>query len=618
MPARLELEAVIGFGGKVPHGLHWHPNGTHIVYPLGSTVVIKSLVDGSQSFLTGHTDVITAVAVSKCGRYVASGQKAPMGAKTPIILWDFAAGVAHAGSDVHEGEVLHRLLLHKVAIQALSFSSDGEFLASLGGQDDNSLAVWETASGRAVCGTLAGSHAALTVTWLHGRNDKLLTAGQYNIRSWDFNYDRRRCTPEDFKVGGVKRVFTSLAVDASNGIAYAGSSTGDVLEFDVANGRFVQQSSHRFSQGVLSLALVGDSVYAGTGDGALVRLAARDLSVKKAAELMGGVTSIAPSSDGSTAFAGTAAGNIYGVNLGTLEAQLRGTAPSTPVADVCFPAGTSDLFLTAAGSDIRVWHARQRRELLRIQVPNMTCLCLAINGAGTCIVSGWDDGRVRGFSPETGKLLFTIPDAHIEAVTAIAFTHAGSKLVTGGRDGRVRVWSLQPRSQTLELSFKEHKKEITSVQVSANDEEAISSSADGSCLVWNLRRGTRANALFASTVFRAVTYHPDESQLLTCGSDRKLTYWDTSDCTAIRIMEGSTEEIMSVDIEKDGVAFASGGLDRQVKLWLYDEGDAVAVGAGHSGAITKVRISPDKRIIVSVGAEGAIFIWRYPGELVGK
>ena len=72
---------MIGFSGKVPSGLHWHPNATHIVYPLGTTVVIKSLVDGSQSFLTGHTDTITTVALSACGRFVASGQKSNFGKK---------------------------------------------------------------------------------------------------------------------------------------------------------------------------------------------------------------------------------------------------------------------------------------------------------------------------------------------------------------------------------------------------------------------------------------------------------------------------------------------------------------------------------------------------------
>ena len=59
-----------------------------------------------------------------------------------------------------------------------------------------------------------------------------------------------------------------------------------------------------------------------------------------------------------------------------------------------------------------------------------------------------------------------------------------------------------------------------------DDSEAVSSSADGSCIAWDLQRFVRLNAFFASTMFNSILYHPDESQMLTCGSDRKITYWD--------------------------------------------------------------------------------------------
>lgn len=39
--------------------------------------------------------------------------------------------------------MVHRMKLHKVLIQSLSFSHDEQYLASLGGQDDNSLVIWE-------------------------------------------------------------------------------------------------------------------------------------------------------------------------------------------------------------------------------------------------------------------------------------------------------------------------------------------------------------------------------------------------------------------------------------------------------------------------------------------
>lgn len=342
-------------------------------------------------------------------------------------------------------------------------------------------------------------------------------------------------------------------------------------------------------------------------------MAAGDLSVRKVAECMGGVTSIALSADFSASIAGTEAGNLYMVPPASCEAKLLSTAHCAPIVDACFPAGTSELFLTASGGEIRVWNTRKCAELLRIQIPNLHVLCIGINAAGTSIISGWDDGKVRAFLPESGKLQYAIHEAHADAVTAVAFTPDGQRVISGGRDGRVRVWNVAGRAQTMELSFKEHKKEVTSIAVTATGEEAVTASADGSCLIWNLKRGTRSNALFASTVFRAAVYHPDESQLLTAGSDRRLTYWDATDCSAIRIMDGSTEEITSVDIEPTGSLFASAGLDRQVKVWRYDEGDCVAVGVGHSGAVNKVRISPDNRIIISGGSEGALLIWAMPG-----
>ncbi len=52
--------------------------------------------------------------------------------KADIIIWDF-----------DKLEQVHRLKLHKVLIQSLAFSHNEQYLASLGGQDDNTLVIWE-------------------------------------------------------------------------------------------------------------------------------------------------------------------------------------------------------------------------------------------------------------------------------------------------------------------------------------------------------------------------------------------------------------------------------------------------------------------------------------------
>ena len=60
--------------GSVPHGLLVHPDGENLIYPLGCTVVIENIKTHEQNFLSGHTNDVSCLAVSKSGKYVASGQ----------------------------------------------------------------------------------------------------------------------------------------------------------------------------------------------------------------------------------------------------------------------------------------------------------------------------------------------------------------------------------------------------------------------------------------------------------------------------------------------------------------------------------------------------------------
>lgn len=52
----------------------------------------------------------------------------------------------------------------------------------------------------------------------------------------------------------------------------------------------------------------------------------------------------------------------------------------------------------------------------------------------------WNDGKIRGFTPETGKLKLMVNNAHSMGVTAIAITKDSSRIVSGGGEGQVRLF----------------------------------------------------------------------------------------------------------------------------------------------------------------------------------
>ena len=83
-PIDLKIKAVIGFSGKATNSLSYTPCGQYIVYPLGSFVVIKSLLADRESFLDMHTYDVTCCKMTNDGTRVASGQGNIAGVKVMI------------------------------------------------------------------------------------------------------------------------------------------------------------------------------------------------------------------------------------------------------------------------------------------------------------------------------------------------------------------------------------------------------------------------------------------------------------------------------------------------------------------------------------------------------
>ncbi|KAJ3195774.1 Cilia- and flagella-associated protein 52 [Irineochytrium annulatum] len=600
----------------VTQGLIKHPDGIHTVYSLGSTVVINDTrKPNAQEFLQGHTNVVSCLAVSRTGRYIASGQVTHMGFQADIIIWDFARRM-----------LARRLTLHKVKVQALAFSPNEKYLASLGAEDDNSIIVWDLEKGAAICGSPASkdsSGVTLSLAYLNKDDNCFVTGGHSTLRVWEINAVQRKVRPTDCQTGQIKRIVKCICVDNDDEFMYCGTTTGDLMQVNLRTKLFKHSGPPKekdlFSMGILSVALSpkNDIVIVGSGDGTIAALKLPKLNILKSVKVSGSVTSIS-FDDENTFFAGTSYSNIYRIGVADFSSTLKSTCHYAPINDICFPQDSSDVFATASDADIRVWNATTGTELLRIAVPNLECKCITFKKDGTSLVCGWNDGKIRAFGPQSGRLQYEINDAHKRSVTALAATEPYNqrgdfRIVSGGEDGQVRVWKISRQVQTLEDAMKEHKGTVTCIKIRSNNLECVSSSSDGSCIIWDLTRYVRNQVLFAPSFFKAVCYYPDESQILTSGTDRKVAYWEAFDGSLIRELEASqSDTINGLDITRNGRYFVLGGSDKLVKVYRYEEGDVACVGIGHSTDIMKVKVSPDQKHVVSVSADGAIFSWNFP------
>ena len=85
-------------------------------------------------FFAGHQAEITAMAVSRDGRLVASGER---GNRPVLRIWDAQTCV----------ELACLGPFHRQAVSCVAWSLDGRRVASVGADLDRSVALWESASG---------------------------------------------------------------------------------------------------------------------------------------------------------------------------------------------------------------------------------------------------------------------------------------------------------------------------------------------------------------------------------------------------------------------------------------------------------------------------------------
>ncbi|XP_063235469.1 cilia- and flagella-associated protein 52 [Bacillus rossius redtenbacheri] len=643
----LELLSVIGFDGITPNGLLLHPDMCHLIYPLGSKIVVQNRATKRQEFLCGHTNFITALDISPDGKMIASGQLNHMGFAASVRLWDF-----------EKREEIMKHELHKVRVESLAFSCDSKLLTSLGGRDDSYVIVWDIENNEALCGSLSvtGTSGDATVLCRSSNKPKsFCSAGMNNLRVWTIHPVTRSLSASDVAMGMIRRIVLCLVVDSRDEYLYCGTTTGDIMKVKInySDGetakhpvlvgclaKFVNKKkintsepAENFKNGVTALLLLpssegGDNIVVGAGDGTVEVVKEVTVSVPstgllrnpsephlrkvKTTNVGSKVTSLRLCGD--SLLVGTELCEMYTVHTDSFQGKLLATCHTNAIFSVTFPHNYPKKFLTSSKNDIRVWETETSRELIRITVQNFSCTCVRLTYDGKSIVSGWNDGSIRAFTPQTGRLIYLIHNAHRRGISALAVTRQGQQhVVTGGCDGQVQVWRISPTSQTQVGVLKQHKAPVSSLHLAHTDTTVVSASTDGTCIIWDIVRLTRLQTLFSNTQFMYACYNPSGTQVITVGSNRKIGYWEVFDGSLVREVEGSTSSSLNcVDVSSDGRLIVTGGNDQIVKMWKYLEGVCTHVGLGHAGIITSVCFSPDDQFVTSVGSDGGIFRWKNP------
>eukprot|EP00347_Sterkiella_histriomuscorum_P019026 403343251 len=430
----IDIIASIGFQSQYKDCFAIHPTNDFCIYAVGSNVVIKSLlVDNSFQYLKGHEGRVCAITVSQSGKLLASGEElSDQGFQAALIVWNF-----------FDKEMLYRVKFHKQRVQAFSFSCNDQYLVSLGGKvDGNQIVIWNMEEGKSECLQAASptvSESCQDIKFMNRNPNKFMTVHNNAVKFWTFDNIKHKFNVIDCQLGHVKRYINCLTIDESDTYAYCGTRTGDLIEIYIEKATFKRV-------GPLNRIFVG-------GINTILATSYPDLLI------------------------GAGDGTIAKINKKTMK-----------ISD-----GFSEVFASCSGGEIRIWKVKSQQELLRIDLAKTQenirhqCNSIEFMSDGKSLITGWTDGKIRAFLPQSGKLFYVINDAHKnKEVTALTTSVDCSKIVSGDSDGEIRLWHIGKQVQKLLMNQKQHTKRITSLQILLNDQQVASGSLDGNIIIWNL------------------------------------------------------------------------------------------------------------------------------------
>ncbi|CAF1152501.1 unnamed protein product [Rotaria sordida] len=169
--ANLRLEWVYGYrAANCRNNIHLTENN-ELVYFSAAVAIVQNIHDknrNQQRFFLGHDNDIISSCLHPDKITIATGQ---IGTNAQICIWNT------------QGKMKLESLLqgHADGVGAMNFNADGEKLASVGIDHDNTIKIWEWRRGKLLA-TVAGHTERVFDIIYHG--DHVITCGVKHIRFW--------------------------------------------------------------------------------------------------------------------------------------------------------------------------------------------------------------------------------------------------------------------------------------------------------------------------------------------------------------------------------------------------------------------------------------------------
>lgn len=110
-------------------------------------------------------------------------------------------------------------------------------------------------------------------------------------------------------------------------------------------------------------------------------------------------------------------------------------------------------------------------------------------------------------------------------------------------------------------------------------------------------------------LFGTVSFVTPDDKYIAFDADSSIVIFDTEKWSSVKMFEGHTEDVKSINYSPHGDYLVSGSVDNTVKIWDISSGECRKTLEGHNDEVRAVVFSPDGKLIVSGSVDGFIKIF---------
>mmetsp|Transcript_10499 Transcript_10499/g.17768 ORF Transcript_10499/g.17768 Transcript_10499/m.17768 type:complete len:1170 (-) Transcript_10499:144-3653(-) len=180
-----------------------------------------------------------------------------------------------------------------------------------------------------------------------------------------------------------------------------------------------------------------------------------------------------------------------------------------------------------------------------------------------------------------------------------------NRIVAASSDGSCRVYDIA--KQALVSTLKGHRAEITCCQYSYHGNRILTSSLDGTLRIWDASTGSTMHVLEHAAPVACCLFTQD-GRVLSGGDDKCAKLWNVGLAPSAVKSSQHTDSINALGYSIDGKMLVSGSSDFDVKVWDA-EGQVVALLGGHRSGVLSCTFLAGGTRLISSSDDSTVKVW---------